>query len=301
MRQIAAIRTNRWGEDEERLLARLRPVFGDDVAVVFHGRAPDVAPPADVVDIDGEWVLRNGLFMAPDWGWRCGDYFYYALRAARPDYDHYWLIEPDVFFSSDAAPFFDRFRAANEDFLGYALGPFARDMRFTRAWNEIQHYRAIFALTRFSGRALDRLLPARQAMSIERQSVRTFPNDEIFAFSTAMADKDLMGGTLETYAPDWFVGSQFATDPDLIYDQMAETAPPMKLMHPVRGLEAYKRAMSKRMAGSAILVMRSRDALAYMQPEDIEDIISGVADQWRPMMHSLHRRQVRLRRNRGQS
>lgn len=300
MSSIAAIRTNRWGEEEVRLLARLAPVFGDDLAVVFHDRPAGVMPPAGVVDIGDEWAEANGFALVPDWGWRCGDYAYYALRAARPGYDFYWLIEPDVHFTSDAGAFFERFRHASDDVLGHALAPFDRDIRFTRGLPGMAHFRAIFALTRFSGRALDRLAGIRRGLNRAPVSMRDYPNDEVFAFSCAMADPALTCGRLDDRAPDWFEQTQFAPDPDLLYDAVAGAARPGKVMHPVRGRDGFKRALGTRLAANTGILMRMREAIDLLDDGDIDDIAAVAADHVRQSLSRLQR-QRQMRRHRGAS
>lgn len=302
MRTLAAIRTNRWTEDEERLMATLSPVFGSDLAVVFHNRPRGVVPPLPVVDLRQDFVLGNGLVLVPDWGWRCGDYFYYALRAAYPDYDRYWLIEPDVYFSSPAGGFFDAFRAADQDVLGLALGPFGEAIRFTRGLPGLAHHRAIFALTRLSGRAIDRLLPARQALNVPHVSVRDYPNDEIFAFSTAVADGGLTWGRLEAFAPDWFEGVQFAPDPDLLYEQVAGRVPAGRVLHPVRGLAAFKTALGRRLAGNTGILARMREAVDLLDPQDVEDVAEAAAAQVRGALLAMQQqRAARRRRQAGRA
>jgi hypothetical protein len=287
MRSLAAIRTNRWGEEEERLLARLRPAFGDDIVVVFHDRAGLIQPPVQVIDINDAWVARNGLFHVPDWGWRCGDYFYYALRQARPDYDSYWLIEPDVHFTSDPTPFFAAFETDRADALGYQLWPFKADIRFTRGLPEMEHHRAIFALTRFSGRALDRLFALRRAMAGEVPSQRDYPNDEIFAFSHVAADADLTSGTLEARCADWFEGVQFATDPDLLHDLLAETATAGRMFHPVRSREGFVRALGQRMAGNSGIALRMRWAVRALSDAEVHAVGDAAAGAVRKALNDL--------------
>jgi hypothetical protein len=297
MRSIVAIRTHKWTSEEERLLAALAPVFGDDVAVVFHNRAPRVYPPVPVIDLNAEWVLRNKLALVPDWGWRCGDYFFYALRQARPDYDHYWLIEPDVYFTAAADSFFSAFTKQEHDALGYQLGPFHKHMRFTRGLPGMAHFRAIFALTRFSGRALDRLFARRQQMAQGPVSMRDYPNDEIFAFSHIAADPELISGRLEDYAPDWFEDVQFSTDPDLLFDQVAATAAAGRVLHPVRGRAAFKKALSRRLAANTGLLMNIREAIDHFEPADVDDVVDGAAGHLRDAITELQERRA-LRRAR---
>lgn len=279
MKALAAIRTHKWTEEEDRLLAQLRSAFGADVAVVFHNRPADLVPPAPVVDLTTDWVTGQGLTLVPDWGWRCGDYSYYRLREAEPDYDYYWLVEPDVHFTSDARDFFARFAGATEDVLGYRLGPFPQDIRFTRGLTGVAPNRAIFALTRFSGRALDRLIGLRRAMG-PQASARTYPNDELFAFSHVAAAADLTSGQLETYAADWFENVQFDTDPDILID-MALTAPAGRVLHPVRGRDAFKAALGRRLAARTGFLTRMRGSLDLLSDADMDDIVGTAADELR--------------------
>ncbi len=289
MRTLAAIRTNRWTEEEERLLGRLQAAFGGDVAVVFHNRPGAVMPPVPVIDIDTAWVARNGLVAVPDWGWRCGDYSYYALRQARPDYDTYWLIEPDVHFTSDPTDFFAAFDADSRDALGYRLGPFEAENRFTRGMPGVRHHRAIFALTRFSGRAIDRLFTARRASADARVGPRDYPNDEIFAFSHVAADAAMTFGTLESVMPDWFRGVQFATDPDLLHDQLQGSATPGRVFHPVRGRAGFVAALAKRMAGNAGIAQKMRWQLMALTEEETEAVVAATAGIARQVLHDLRK------------
>lgn len=300
MRVLAAIRTNKWTEEEDRLLAALRAGFGNDVVVVFHDRGPQVEPPLPVVDLNTEWVLRNRLPLVPDWGWRCGDYFYYALRAARPDCDAYWLVEPDVHFTGDAAGFFSQFAMANEDALGYQLGPFAQDIRFTRGLPGMAHHRAIFALTRFTGRTLDRLMTLRQAMSDAAVNLRDYPNDEIFSFTQVAAMPDMVWGRLEDYAPGWFEGTQFAPDPDMMFDAVIGNALAGRVMHPVRSRAAFKRALGRRLAGNTGILVRMRAAIDLLTTEEIEEVAQIAADQVRSAITQVRdQREARRRRRAG--
>ncbi|MGB3146755.1 MAG: component of SufBCD complex [Paracoccaceae bacterium] len=298
MRQIAAIRTNKWTEEEERLMNALLPVFGDDLVVVFHDRPAGVTPPLPVIDLQAEWVLRQGLALVPDWGWRCGDYFYYALHAARPDYDYYWMVEPDVHFTGPAQTFFEPMQQACEDALGFQLGPFNEDIRFARGLPGMAHYRAIFALTRFSGRALGRLLALRQKMAEGHISMRDYPNDELFCFSHIAAMPELAYGCLETYAPEWFEGAQFTPNPDLLYDVVVGQASAGKLMHPVRSRANFKRAVAKRLAANSGFLIRMRQALDQLSDEDVEEIVAETSAHLRGTFVTL-RRQRALQRHRG--
>ncbi len=301
MRVLAAIRTNKWTEEEERLLTQLRAGFDGDVVVVFHDRDPQLALPLAAIDVNDDWVLRNRLPLVPDWGWRCGDYFYYALRAAWPDYDAYWLVEPDVHFTGDAKGFFGQFATATEDALGYQLGPFTQEIRFTRGLPGMTHYRAIFALTRFSGRALDRLFGLRQAMSASPVGFRDYPNDEVFVFSHVAAMQDLVWGKLEDHAPVWFEGVQFATDPDLLFDLVALESIPGRVLHPVRSRAAFKRSLGHRLAGTTGILLRMREAIDLLEADEIEEVAQIAADQIRGAITRLQSQREARRRRQARS
>lgn len=275
MRVCAAIRTNKWGEDETRLWAALAPVFGDDLTVVYHDYDGE-ALPCHPIETSDDWVVTHNLADLADWGWRCGDYAYYALRQGRPDYDYYWLIEPDVHFTGMATDFFARFGAETADALGYQLAPFDESHPFARQL-DVPSMRAIFALTRLSGRALDRLLPLRQAYSQRGIRQRRFANDELFVFSHVVADPELTTQRLETHAADWFEGGQFDTNPDLLLDVVEETfAGQAKLLHPVRARTSFKSALATRLAANTNFLGKMGPALASLNDEDLHEV-AGLA------------------------
>jgi hypothetical protein len=287
MTAVAAIRTHRWGEDEERLLAALRPVFGNDLAVVFHKRPGDLHPPVRTIDLTPAWVVANGLRIVWDWGWRCGDYACYALRAALPGYRHYWLIEPDLHFTAPPAPFFDAFARVETDVLGYRIGPFPASNRFAVDLRGVAPHRAIFALTRLSGRALDRLLPVRQ--SYARSQVRPvhYANDEVFVFSHAMADPDLSVGNLEEVAPSWFDGAVIETNPDMLLDLVeADAAGRGRVCHPVRGRSGFVVAVAERLTANQGFLGTLQPSLARLDDAEIDAIAARVAGDTR---HALRR------------
>lgn len=298
MRALAAIRTHEWGEDARRLHARLAPVFGADLAVVFHDRPAGLPLPLPAVDLTDAWLAAEGLVRVADWGWRCGDYSYYALRQARPGYDHYWLIEPDVHFTSDPSGFFDAFRDDDADALGYRLGRFAGRNRFTEGLGDLVPHQAIFALTRLSGRAIDRLGHIRRQAAATPVSERSYPNDELFVFSTLAADPAMRLARLEDRAGSWFEAVQFTPDPDLLLDQVAEGAPAGRVYHPVRARASYIRALAGRLANTGVL-FRSRAGLRALDDEELEEIATLAAGRMLAGMKDLRGRVARRGRPAG--
>jgi len=157
----------------------------------------------DLIDkygIDDEWVRSNGLYCASDWGWKCGDYFYYRAQQQFPQYDFYWMIEPDVLINFDNLnDFFSLIPPNNDvDFIATDIAPSDGTWYWApkmSAWTRNQIYKTFYPLTRLSTDAIDYLLSARRALSsefINGLAISTdlhdwdWPNDEVFTATTLM-------------------------------------------------------------------------------------------------------------------
>jgi len=275
-RTLAVIRTHRWDEDAERLYAQLQPVFGDDLVVVFHNRPLDLTLPIRVADIDMNWLLDAGLRVIKDWGWRCGDYFHYRARDAFPDYDHYWLIEPDVYFTGPYQRFFKATEALTQDVLGVELDLYKADHRFARGMPQMPLYRSIFALTRFSGRAIDRLFALRRDYAQSRVVQRYYANDEIFCFSHAVADPTLTCESLSKIMPRWIDPRTLTTDPDILVELLTGHSVP-GVFHPVRGRASFARAVAARIAQNTHFLVKIKPSLGCLSDADLEAIAADAA------------------------
>lgn len=261
-----------------RLHAQLAPVFGDRLVVVFHNRPEGLDLPCRVIDVNDAWLEDHGLRHVPDWGWRCGDYSLYALRAAFPQADHLWLIEPDCLFTGDPSAFFSAVANRDEDFLGVKIAPMDPGHRFSRGLKGVAHWKAIFAFTRFSGRAVDRLMALRQALSREKMAQRFWPNDEVFCVSHIVASGDLRHASLCDIAPDWIRAADVATDPDILIDTLLGHQAP-GLFHPVRARDGFRRAVAARIAQNMGFLGAMRPSLALMTEDDILRIAADVAER----------------------
>ncbi|MBW0159168.1 component of SufBCD complex [Sedimentimonas flavescens] len=294
MKTIAAIRTNHWGEDAERVFAQLAPVWGDRLVTVFHNRPEGMALPLPVVDINDAWVEQNGLRVLPDWGWRCGDYCLYALRQAYPDAEHFWLIEPDVFFKGDVGAFFDRFADRDEDCLGVSVEPLPGEHIFSRFYKDLNLQRAIFALVRFSSDLVDWLFEERRAYLQQSIKPKFILFDEFFCFSWAMRNNKFSVGSLAEIAPDLVSKDAMRTDPD----QLVEGLPAgvvQGVFHPVRSRSGFQNAITHRLARRATPFGPMVSQLQHLEPWEIEEIADGVAAQIKATM--LRQRQQEIRKN----
>jgi len=285
MKSLVAIRTYRWGEEEQRLFDSLSAAdLGDDIAVVMQNRPDGLTPPLTTIDVTDEWVADHKLHATEDWGWRCGDYSFYAMRHAKPEYDHYWLIEPDVLFTDSPKGFFGECEALEQDLLGYRPKPYTARNPFVRGLRGIELYRAIFALTRISGRALDRLYAKRVDYSAIRRPERTFTNDELFVYSHVMADPDLSVGDFEELTPNWFQDVHFDTNPDLMDEAVPQNLESGRVFHPVRSRIAYREALANRLTTWPGFLSRSRASIVHLTDDDIDDIAARAAQRLKSML-----------------
>ncbi|MGA1267785.1 MAG: component of SufBCD complex [Gemmobacter sp.] len=294
MRTIAAIRTHVWGEEARRLHAQLAPVFGADLVVVFHNRPAGLDLPLPVVDIDDAWVAGQGLRVLPDWGWRCGDYFLYALRAARPDADRFWLIEPDVYFSADPAPLFARLETSPEDALGVRIEPLPANDVFMRHAGGRQLHRAIFAFTRWSAPVLDWLLDLRRRYSADLDPARKPLNDECFCFTHLVEQDRFTHADMAERAPGLISPAAMLTDPDILMGMVRQDLGSI-VHHPVRERDSFIGSVAARMAlrlsrnGAFIL-----PALPYLSEADVRSFCSELSRHLEP--HLIQQCGSQLRR-----
>ncbi len=285
---LIAIRTYRWSEEEQRLFDRLSEQALDaEIVVAFQNRPEDVSPPLPVIDVTSDWAEERKLRTIDDWGWRCGDYFFYAMREARSDCDHYWLIEPDVFFTQDPQDFFRACAADQNDILGFRPSRYEERGPYARGLPGMDLYRSIFALTRISGRAIDRLFEKRIKYCETPIRQRAFTNDELFVYSHIMADPELTVGDLGDIAPSWFDKVQFATNPDLIIEAVPQNFDTGRIFHPVRSHEGYCRAMAQRLTTWPGYLPRSQSSIAHLTDEDIEQIVALAGERMKQMLISV--------------
>lgn len=286
MRDCIVIRSHNWSEDEERLVNTLRPAFGENVFAAIHLSDRVLSPTVPIAGFDDEWVRKSGLRVLHDYGWRCGDYAIFAAREAFPDFDRYWLIEPDVAICGDVRAFYAQAAEINADALGVDVEDMStKQDRFTKGLPAFHPFRATFALTRFSAAALDYLLPERKTYSASGVGSWRFSNDEIFCFSHLMAHPDFSVSSLQDRLPEWFDRHLFSTDPDLL-DRFiqSEIGTNNQVCHPVRGLAGFSAALSERLNKNAAGFLKQlRPSLQAMTKEERRRI----ADESRHLLEDL--------------
>ena len=281
-RSIIGIRTNKWTVNEQRVFDALSDYWGDDIKVVFHNRPEDCVPPCDVVDINDALIEKMQLRAIHDWGWRCGDYAYYALRQAHPDYKYYWLIEPDVFVSGEARAFFSLFEAESADVIGLDVAEFDPNHRFATHVGNAKPMRAIFALTRFSGAAIDFAYRRRVNYASKSVPPHNYANDELFMFSHTLSRAEFKLGQFREIAPTWFADVQFETNPDLI-DALVEQdlKGQNKILHPVGDRMTIARALANGMVGRTGVLSQNITELRALSSSELDKLADYARDELR--------------------
>jgi hypothetical protein len=281
-RSIIGIRTNKWSVNEQRVFDALSDYWGDNIKVAFHNRPDDCEPPCGVVDINDAVIEKMQLRVIHDWGWRCGDYAYYAIRQAHPDYDYYWLIEPDVFLSGDARAFFSLFETESADVIGLDVAEFDPNHRFATHVGNAKPMRAIFALTRFSGAAIDFAYKRRVNYASKSVPPCNYANDELFMFSHTLSRDEFKLGQFRDIAPTWFSDVQFDTNPDLI-DAMVEQdlKGQNKILHPVVDRMTFARALAKRMVGRTGVLGQNKTELRALSSSELDQLADYARDELR--------------------
>jgi len=281
-RSIIGIRTNKWTVNEQRVFDALSDYWGDDIKVVFHNRPEDCEPPCGVVDINNAVIEKMQLRVIHDWRWRCGDYAFYALRQAHPDYEYYWLIEPDVYLSGDARTFFSLFEAESADVIGLDVAEFDPNHRFATHVGNAKPMRAIFALTRFSGAAIDFAYKRRVNYASKSVPPYNYANDELFMFSHTLSRDEFKLGQFREIAPTWFADVQFDTNPDLI-DALVEQdlKGQNKISHPVVDRMTFARALAKRMVGRTGVLGQNKTELRALSSSELDQLADYARDELR--------------------
>jgi hypothetical protein len=247
LRTLIIIRSHK--ADTETLAAydRFARIEGVEVTLCCDERGGVVDPgPRAKVFYNLDTLADMGLYAHANCGWRCGDYAYYVARAARPDYDFYWLIEPDVVIhTADLNATFQALNAGTADLLAARLsirtpGPPAWYWYQTMSHLYPVVGGCIFPITRLSGRAIDHLYRARRAAPApeSEEAAKLWPNDEVFV-ATELKNHGFVWRDIAEQRPDLY--SRVTLRTALPHDraQLMAQPPDEQIYHPVRDLAAW--------------------------------------------------------------
>ncbi len=279
-RTVAILRVQSFGAPERRALDVLQQVFGDDTIVAGPDRVgmlpDDIGPTLRV----SQNLIRQLELTPPDnWAWTCPDVFLHAARRAFPDYDRYWLIDPEVVFHGVAAS--DFFAAAQwlpQDLLSRRSRPWSSDdpQIDAMAWFDRSAVLCGGTILRVSGRALDALLPERMRYFRQwRADHQATPcaNGATFLASMVRHDPDLSDGDMQRslarfFAPDT---DPLRRDGLILSDAVGEF--PAGILYPVVDASTFARRLSATgSAGVGDLPRYSDWAATYLDAETAREV-----------------------------
>lgn len=215
MHSLLILRTHRVGDPERRTIEALRPYFKSNIVIAADSRngtlETDLAPVVPITDaiLDG-WGMRY----PSDWGWRCGDFFFYAAAEVYPAYKHYWIVEPDVLFHNiDTRAFFEHMAHRSEDFIAHSIGARTRNWKHYDAIHDRYPnvFGCIFPLVRLSRPTISFLHDQRIAYGQAWDGTSLFANDEGFVTSAIGSNPALTYADLRKLAPKELAHRDFNT------------------------------------------------------------------------------------------
>ncbi len=246
---------------------RLRDAgFENVVFCVDQRHGPADMQGRDLIGFDDAVLAKLGLYPHPKCGWLCGDYCFIVTRAVLPDFDFYWLIEPDVRINTDdLAGFFGRFARMDADYLAARFGRRHANWSWAgliRAAG-LEPYGGLFPMTRLSARAIDHVHAVRRDMSANPAiaTPAAWPNDEATVASALAA----AGFTcLDLNDAGTLCHSERTFRSIAPFDEAYFAPPPGDGMiyHPVRPFDPWLKRVESRIADPGLaLSLRRRFAL----------------------------------------
>jgi hypothetical protein len=285
VKNLFILRCHRFGEAENDLLNFVAPYFGkENMVVVADERKEGVH-----ADNWTKYSLNDGqihelkLLNPRNCGWLCGDYFLYIAHNARPEYDYYWMFEPDVYLSFGAAEdFFSRLESVSCDLVTPHFGKKERWFWTQRAKIIAEDvYGCRFSVIRLSKKAIGHLQKERAELTrkFENQGINSseWPNDESFVCTTLMRDGFLCKSLNSINA---FSGPDFGITP-ILTDVVINKAPLNRALHPVLRGAAYQRKVRSEFNvtfSSQIKKHFSERVLPNTTGEHVFDIVIDVID-----------------------
>lgn len=194
-KQLLFLRTNRFDRQAQDLLSDIRHDTPIDIVVCADERGGQVETPGfDKVSLTDASIVDLGLYNHQRAGWQCGDYFAYHVRKEYPDFEHYWMIEPDVYFAfDDVRRIFHRTSRSDADMIGVHFGRRPASWGWHHAMSQL--YPAVFGVgvqfIRLSAAAVDHLHAERARLSLQMNETTAFQwaNDESFV-ATVLANDE---------------------------------------------------------------------------------------------------------------
>ncbi|MBR2573843.1 MAG: FkbM family methyltransferase [Loktanella sp.] len=168
-----------------------------------------------------------------NWGWLCGDVWYYVAAPHFPDATHLCLVESDVAFAGDAAAQFVQAMLDDPtDLLAAELGAFPATPKYSKGLATLGRDTLVgcyFPVTRCSAGAITRMFDLRRE-SIAKGVSHTL-NDEAVLASVAHAE-DFSFQSLNELLPDLFRRKNFYTNPPNLLEAILRGDTTTAVFHP---------------------------------------------------------------------
>ncbi|OKL49484.1 hypothetical protein BSR29_00535 [Boudabousia liubingyangii] len=190
MKTLIAVRCQALDDDAYRIAHDLKDSIPGDVQIAYvrDERNVNFDPISEwgggvVVPITKDYLTDLGLFWRREnIGWICGDYVYYAVLHL--EWDHLWVVEPDVFLAGDVRKLFGEVSEMDYDFVGTRIwernDSWVWYDKIHRVWPEATVWSAFFPLTRVTREVATACYAARLKISemLEADETLFVPNDE---------------------------------------------------------------------------------------------------------------------------
>lgn len=191
------------------------------------------------LSLTGDVLLGLGFAGFPDnWGWLWGDMCYQAAAARYPDYDHYCLMESDVFLPRAGA---EDFLARLEDHPAQAIAGrlqrYDEPQKFSRGLTHLgldPNWGCIFPVSRVSRDVVAAMGALRQRAIANCPAEKL--NDEAM-LAGAVQEGGFTHATLEDVAPGLVSPATYETNPPHLFDALIARAEEVRLHHPVVTLD----------------------------------------------------------------
>ena len=191
-RKVAVlIRTHFYNEALRNLALRITQEAEVEVLFAVDERSQEVSLPDGFkkISLNNRIIEEMAILNVPDSGWRCGDYFLYAARRLHPEYDFFWMIEPDVYLNfQNLSEFFGLFELESiVDIIAAEISVPEENWFWRFGMNQLGYtdvMRCFYPLIRISSRAIDYLYECRKSMTEKFKlksdvlSAHHWPNDE---------------------------------------------------------------------------------------------------------------------------
>lgn len=257
--ELIILRTSFFNSSCSELLDNFSGLPGKDIVVcadeskgfVDTGTYPKVRMGLKSID-------RLGLYRHPKSSVYCGDYFYYHVLQKYPDYDYYWMLEPDVYFDFHSVnDFFSSFINNEYDYLAMHFGK--RDEKWPQ-YKKIsayfpRAYGGAFFLTRISRKALNFIFLARKNISqdMSLECADEWPSDESFVASSLMNSGFQCGDFNHVANGVYSTKGTFGVGWPWLYEDVASGRPSNLVYHPVFFLDEYIVRLKKHLRGRGMI------------------------------------------------